>query len=145
MSPWLLNGNKQTKLNVKLFISKVEVESDLDQNHAVQIVITQSEEDGMKLEVQSSSENNQIQDAEDGTETIESTTEGCQELPSLTESNDIFETSETVMEVDGKSIEEQTNLDDSVIELSATNETINLNETADSRDSLEDKLSQMEG
>ncbi|OXU28972.1 hypothetical protein TSAR_002349 [Trichomalopsis sarcophagae] len=125
---------------------QVEVGGDLDQNHAVQIVITQSEEEGMHLEVQSSSENNQIQVAEDGTTTIESTTEGCQgELPSLTESNDMFETSETVMEVDGKSIQEQPNLDESVIELSATNETINLNETTDSRDSLEDKLSQMEG
>lgn len=49
------------------------------------------------------------------------------------------------MEVDKS--QEQQNLDESVIELSATNDTIHLNETTDqsSRDSLEDKLSQMEG
>ncbi|XP_023245216.1 uncharacterized protein LOC106643221 [Copidosoma floridanum] len=61
----------------------------------------------------------------------------------LSDTNDIFEASVTEMEVDKS--QEQSNVNESVIELSVANDTINLNETTDSRDSLEDKLSQMEG
>ncbi|KAJ8682724.1 hypothetical protein QAD02_018516 [Eretmocerus hayati] len=99
------------------------------QDPAVKIVITQSEEEGVKLEF------------EDRTES------GLSNLSTqviMSEShNDIFETTGSTMEVD--KTQEGTNLEESVIELSETNNTINLNETTDSRDSLEDKLSQMEG
>ena len=59
----------------------------------------------------------------------------------VSDSGDIFEQSGSVIE----SQKNETPLEDSVIELSAGNDTINLNDTQDSRDSLEDKLSQMEG
>lgn len=58
----------------------------------------------------------------------------------LSETVDIFEPSDVVLETP-----KSNNTEDSVIELSQTNETINLNDTNDSQDSLEDKLSQMEG
>ncbi|KAK0179509.1 hypothetical protein PV327_005254 [Microctonus hyperodae] len=60
--------------------------------------------------------------------------------PDLSESTDIFETSDSPLVQ-----KTSQNLDDSVIALSHVNETINLNDTNDSQDSLEDKLSQMEG
>lgn len=56
----------------------------------------------------------------------------------LSENADIFEPSDDVLQ-------KSDNLSDSVIELSQGNNTINLNDTNDSQDSLEDKLSQMEG
>ncbi|XP_012284373.1 uncharacterized protein LOC105701831 isoform X2 [Orussus abietinus] len=59
----------------------------------------------------------------------------------LTEAADIFEPSDTALD-DQK---QEVNLEDSVIELSEGNDTINLNDTNDSHDSLEDKLSRMEG
>ncbi|XP_034945650.1 uncharacterized protein [Chelonus insularis] len=61
------------------------------------------------------------------------------EQPELNESTDIFEASDSPIQ---KSTQ---NLEDSVIALSQANDTINLNDTNDSQDSLEDKLSQMEG
>lgn len=60
----------------------------------------------------------------------------------LAEATAIFEPSDDVLEVQ-KSSENLNNA--SVIELSQGNDTINLNDTQDSQDSLEDKLSQMEG
>lgn len=57
----------------------------------------------------------------------------------LSESTDIFEPSDNVLEV------QKSELGDSVIELDHENHTINLNDTNDSQDSLEDKLQQMEG
>ncbi|XP_012535966.1 uncharacterized protein LOC105836463 [Monomorium pharaonis] len=60
----------------------------------------------------------------------------------LSETASIFETADEMLEV-RKSASD--NLNDSVIELSQGNDTINLNDTNDSQDSLEDKLSQMEG
>ncbi|KMQ88809.1 zinc finger protein 26 [Lasius niger] len=60
----------------------------------------------------------------------------------LSETASIFESSDDVLEV-RKSTND--NLSNSVIELSQGNDTINLNDTNDSQDSLEDKLSQMEG
>ncbi|KAL0119559.1 hypothetical protein PUN28_007776 [Cardiocondyla obscurior] len=60
----------------------------------------------------------------------------------LSETASIFETSEDVLEVRKTSV---ANLSESVMELSHGNDTINLNDTNDSQDSLEDKLSQMEG
>lgn len=60
----------------------------------------------------------------------------------LSETASIFEPSDDVLEVRKSA---SSNLSDSVIELSQGNDTINLNDTNDSQDSLEDKLSQMEG
>lgn len=60
----------------------------------------------------------------------------------LSETASIFEASDDVLEVRKSA---SSNLNDSVIELSQGNDTINLNDTNDSQDSLEDKLSQMEG
>ncbi|XP_031850425.2 uncharacterized protein LOC116435214 isoform X2 [Nomia melanderi] len=57
----------------------------------------------------------------------------------LSESTDIFEPSDNVLEV------QKSQLEDSVIELDHENHAINLNDTNDSQDSLEDKLQQMEG
>ncbi|XP_054007334.1 uncharacterized protein LOC128891676 isoform X1 [Hylaeus anthracinus] len=57
----------------------------------------------------------------------------------LSESTDIFEPSENVLDV------QKSQLNDSVIELEHENHTISLNDTNDSQDSLEDKLQQMEG
>ncbi|OAD62819.1 hypothetical protein WN48_07486 [Eufriesea mexicana] len=57
----------------------------------------------------------------------------------LSESTDIFEPSDNVLEV------QKSQLGESVIELDHDNHTINLNDTNDSQDSLEDKLQQMEG
>ncbi|KAL2748545.1 zinc finger CCCH domain-containing protein 13-like isoform X2 [Vespula maculifrons] len=59
----------------------------------------------------------------------------------LSESTDIFEPSDNVLDVQ----KNDNTLEDSVIELHHENDTINLNDTNDSQDSLEDKLSQMEG
>ncbi|XP_066591093.1 zinc finger protein pita-like [Prorops nasuta] len=59
----------------------------------------------------------------------------------LTETVDIFEPSDNVLDVQ-KSTDA---LNDSVIELDNPNDTITLNDTNDSQDSLEDKLSRMEG
>jgi hypothetical protein len=116
------------------------------QDPALKIVVTQSDENGVKLEFEETpEEDNQIEVVEDnGNERAES---GLSSLSTrvLGESSNIFETSETAMDVEMDKTHEQPNLDESVIELSATNETVNLNETTDSRDSLEDKLSQMEG
>jgi hypothetical protein len=64
------------------------------------------------------------------------------DTPDLSETVSIFEPSDDVLEV-RKS--EATSLEESVIELAQNNDTINLNDTNDSQDSLEDKLSQMEG
>lgn len=61
----------------------------------------------------------------------------------LSEATAIFESSDDVVLEVRKSTSD--NLTDSVIELSQSNDTINLNDTNDSQDSLEDKLSQMEG
>lgn len=60
----------------------------------------------------------------------------------LSETASIFEAPDDVLEVRKSTTD---NLSDSVIELSQSNDTINLNDTNDSQDSLEDKLSQMEG
>lgn len=60
----------------------------------------------------------------------------------LSETASIFESSDDVLEVQKSTTN---NLNESVIELSQSNDTINLNDTNDSQDSLEDKLSQMEG
>ncbi|XP_076660482.1 uncharacterized protein LOC143363829 isoform X2 [Halictus rubicundus] len=57
----------------------------------------------------------------------------------LSESTDIFEPSDNVLEV------QKNDLEDSVIELDHETHTINLHDTNDSQDSLEDKLQQMEG
>ncbi|KAK2584340.1 hypothetical protein KPH14_006731 [Odynerus spinipes] len=59
----------------------------------------------------------------------------------LSESTDIFEPSDNVLDVQ----KGDDTLGDSVIELDHESDTINLNDTNDSQDSLEDKLSQMEG
>lgn len=64
----------------------------------------------------------------------------------LSESHDIFDSSDAAMEVEIEKSQEQSDNCESEIELNTTtNESINLNETTDTRDSLEDKLSQMEG
>lgn len=63
------------------------------------------------------------------------------ETQDLSETVSIFEPSD-VLEV-RKS--DANTLEESVIELTQSNDTINLNDTNDSQDSLEDKLSQMEG
>ncbi|TGZ57260.1 uncharacterized protein [Temnothorax longispinosus] len=60
----------------------------------------------------------------------------------LSETTSIFEASDDVLEVQKSTA---VSLSDSVIELSQGNDTINLNDTNDSQDSLEVKLSQMEG
>ena len=57
----------------------------------------------------------------------------------LSESTDIFEPSDNVLEA------QKNELSDSVIELDHDSHTINLNDTNESQDSLEDKLQQMEG
>lgn len=75
----------------------------------------------------------QIQETQDTTLTLSG--------HEMSESADIFDQSGSVLETQ----KSDTPLEDSVIELSAGNDTINLNDTQDSRDSLEDKLSQMEG
>lgn len=59
----------------------------------------------------------------------------------ISATGDMFDQSGSVDE----SQKNETPLEESVIELSQTNDTITLNDTHDSRDSLEDKLSQMEG
>ncbi|XP_015599461.1 uncharacterized protein LOC107269756 isoform X2 [Cephus cinctus] len=60
----------------------------------------------------------------------------------LSEATDIFGASESTL--DGQKSEDN-NLEDSVITLSQSNDTINLTDPNDTQDSLEDKLSQMEG
>lgn len=60
----------------------------------------------------------------------------------LSETASIFEATDDVLEVRKSTTD---SLNDSVIELTQANDTINLNDTNDSQDSLEDKLSQMEG
>ena len=89
----------------------------------------------MQEEVQSAqnSENDQVQETQVTTLTLTG--------HEMSNSADIFDQSGSVID----SQKNETPMEDSVIELSAGNETINLNDTQDSRDSLEDKLSQMEG
>lgn len=91
--------------------------------NSVKITIEQNDEDCVKLQFEDSTQENNTQEE--------------------METSDMFENSEQAIEGEEKA--EVENMEQSVIELSATNETINLNETTDSRDSLEDKLSQMEG
>ncbi len=78
-------------------------------------------------------------------EIVEENTDRADSGQGLNESHDIFESSNTTMEVEVDKTQEQSDLGESEIELNTTNEAINLNETTDTRDSLEDKLSQMEG
>uniref|UniRef100_A0A0C9R3B7 Znf629_0 protein n=2 Tax=Fopius arisanus TaxID=64838 RepID=A0A0C9R3B7_9HYME len=62
------------------------------------------------------------------------------EEQALSESTDIFETT-----ADSSICQKDGNLDESVIALSQSNETINLNETNESQDSLEDELQKIAG
>jgi len=105
------------------------------------------EEGTLEMEVASETEmkldtdiaETQVIGAEENQETADTLT---LETPDLSETVSIFEPSDDVLEV-RKS--EATSLEESVIELAQNNDTINLNDTNDSQDSLEDKLSQMEG
>ncbi|XP_014477980.1 PREDICTED: uncharacterized protein LOC106746195 [Dinoponera quadriceps] len=94
-----------------------------------------------ELKLDSSEEVVEETDATEGNhEETEETPHLALDTQDLSETGDIFETSDDVLDV-----QKSSTLNDSVMELSQTNETINLNDTNDSQDSLEDKLSQMEG
>lgn len=131
-----------------------------EEDSTVKIVITQSDDDvgdgsNVKLQFEDSvtEENDHHHHQITSEATVESTIErmesGLSSLSTqvvMSESTDIFGTSDTGdMEVEVGKSQDNSTLDESVVELSTVNETINLNETTDSRDSLEDKLSQMEG
>ena len=106
----------------------------LNTNHTFKINVTQNEDDGVKLEFLQSEE---IQTSEEQVET------GLSNLNTqvLFEPTGIFENSQNV-NTEEKS---EVNIGESIMEISSTNEPSNLNESHDSRDSLEIQLSQMEG
>ena len=125
-----------------------EEEVSEQQDPSLQIVITQAEDEGIKLQYENSQVDvSQVEATEEiAVERIERTQSVSTLSPQvLSETNDMFETSVTSIEVEVDKSQDHSNLEESVIEMSATSGTINLNETTDSRDSLEDKLSQMEG
>ncbi|XP_058791583.1 uncharacterized protein LOC131664473 [Phymastichus coffea] len=125
-------------------VHEQDVEEMNEQENATVKIEAEPDQDSTKLNF----EHEHNQEVDEDEIDVERTESGLSALSTqvLTETNDMFEASDSTMEVE-KSSHEQQNLDESVIELSTTNETININETADqsSRDSLEDKLSQMEG
>lgn len=108
----------------------------------MKVVISQSDDSNVKLEYESQpEENNQVEVTE---ENIERTESGIS-TQALSESHEIFDSSDATMEVEIVKSQEEADLGESGIELATSNEPDNLNETSDTRDSLEDKLSQMEG
>ena len=117
----------------------------MEQEHDGTTIILRSESDNENVKIEYASQTSEI--LEQNHSDIERAEQGLSGLADqvLNDANDIFGTSETGMEVD-KSQNEHQQLEESVIELSSTSENVNLNEGNDnSRDSLEDKLSQMEG
>lgn len=126
--------------------SAMEVDEQVDQDGAMNEP-TVKEEAEMEVEVEQETELKLDAEIEEASQVIQ---EEVQPDPSaialdnqdLSETASIFETSDDILEVRKST---GGNLSDSVIELSQGNSTINLNDTNDSQDSLEDKLSQMEG
>lgn len=136
--------------------SPMEVDEQIEQDCVVQVdcdVATIKQETAMEVEVAQETEIKLDPETEEPAQVSVqvSVTQGenqpdtatlTLDTQDLSETASIFESSDDVLEV-RKSTSD--NLSDSVIELSQGNDTINLNDTNDSQDSLEDKLSQMEG
>lgn len=130
--------------------SAMEVDEQVDQDGVMQMSEQNvKEEMTMEVEVAQETEIKLDPEIEESTQVISVQEESQPDSGTITldnqdlsETASIFETSDDVLEVRKSAA---ANLNDSVMELSQGNDTINLNDTNDSQDSLEDKLSQMEG
>ncbi|XP_043467831.1 uncharacterized protein LOC122502039 isoform X2 [Leptopilina heterotoma] len=107
-------------------------------------IISEAVPEEEKMEIEQQEQEEEQQETVQNDENIEQVQETTLSLSGheISASEDMFEQSGSVLESQKS---DNTPLEDSVIELSQTNDTITLNDTHDSRDSLEDKLSQMEG
>ncbi|XP_012056029.1 PREDICTED: uncharacterized protein LOC105619108 [Atta cephalotes] len=112
-------------------------EEDIKQETAMEVEVAQETEIKLDPEVEESAQIIAVQEeSQPDSGTIALDTQD------LSETASIFEASDDVLDIQKSASD---NLTESVIELSQGNNTINLNDTNDSQDSLEDKLSQMEG
>ncbi|KYM76104.1 hypothetical protein ALC53_13589 [Atta colombica] len=112
-------------------------EEDIKQETAMEVEVVQETEIKLDPEVEESAQIIAVQEeSQPDSGTIALDTQD------LSETASIFEASDDVLDIQKSASD---NLTESVIELSQGNNTINLNDTNDSQDSLEDKLSQMEG
>ena len=112
-------------------------EEDIKQETAMEVEVAQETEIKLDPEVEESAQIIAVQEeSQPDSGTIALDTQD------LSETASIFEASDDVLDIQKSASD---NLSESVIELSQGNNTINLNDTNDSQDSLEDKLSQMEG
>jgi len=112
-------------------------EEDIKQETAMEVEIAQETEIKLDPEVEEPAQIIAVQEeSQPDSGTIALDTQD------LSETASIFEASDDVLDIQKSASD---NLNESVIELSQGNNTINLNDTNDSQDSLEDKLSQMEG
>ncbi|KYN03186.1 PREDICTED: uncharacterized protein LOC108773650 [Cyphomyrmex costatus] len=124
------------------------INEQLDRNSVI-IEDNIKEETAMEVEVSQETEIKLDSEAEESSQVItvpeesqpDSGTIGL-DNQDLSETASIFEASDDVLDIQKSA---SGNLNESVIELAQGNNTINLNDTNDSQDSLEDKLSQMEG
>ncbi|GAB1861361.1 Zinc finger protein 26 [Camponotus japonicus] len=133
---------------LKTVNSSMEVDEHIEQDCTIDCDVSSiKEETAMEVEVAQETEIKLDPEANEPVQ-VSATQEETQpegatltlDTQDLSETASIFESSDDVLEV-RKSTSD--NLNDSVIEQG--NDTINLNDTNDSQDSLEDKLSQMEG
>lgn len=123
--------------------SPVETEEPIPQEECVlQMEDCEENDKSVSAEAKGATEDTREKLEEESTQVIAVVQEPTLDTQELAEATAIFEPSDDVLEVQ-KSSESLNNA--SVIELSQGNDTINLNDTQDSQDSLEDKLSQMEG
>ncbi|KAL6258688.1 hypothetical protein P5V15_010640 [Pogonomyrmex californicus] len=129
------NASVKRKPEIMVVVNEqVEQDGVIQNEQNIKVKIEQEAEIKLEPKAEESSQEISVQEesqSESGTITLDN-----QDL-----SASIFEASDDVLE-ERKST---SGLGDSVIELSQANDTINLNDTNDSQDSLEDKLSQMEG
>jgi len=133
---------------LKTVNSSMEVDEHIEQDCTIDCDVSSiKEETAMEVEVAQETEikldpeaNEPVQVSATQEETQSEGATLTLDTQDLSETASIFESSDDVLEV-RKSTSD--NLNDSVIEQG--NDTINLNDTNDSQDSLEDKLSQMEG
>jgi len=115
-------------------------EQNIKEEEAMEVEVTQDTELKLDPEIEESSQVIAVQEeSQPDSGTVALSTVDSQDL---SETASIFEASDDLLEVRKPT---GSSLSDSVIELSQGNDTINLNDTNDSQDSLEDKLSQMEG
>lgn len=140
---------------LKTVNSSMEVDEHIEQDCVIDCDVTAiKEETAMEVEVAQETEvklDPEVKLEDEATVQVSATPEEPQpdngtltlDTQDLSETASIFESSDDVVLEVRKSTSD--NLTDSVIELSQGNDTINLNDTNDSQDSLEDKLSQMEG